>query len=253
MTPAHKLPWVVGIVPENLDAYVCSGSILNDLYVITAAHCLYQQSRPFDLLQPSDVKAAIGDHDQYSTVDDIPDVTKIVDVEEIIVHMNYDFFDVKYDIALLKLSEPLSFENKAVRPVCLPCNANNMYTGMTATAAGWGNTVEYATSQPALLMEVNVTIMEPDCRGIVINDNVITEDMICAGVDGGGKDACGGDSGGPLTVIVDGRHILVGLTSFGEGCARPDKPGVYTRVTSFLDFILENISDGRFCDYNPIT
>lgn len=251
MTPAHKLPWVVGIIPGNMQSYACSGSIINDMYVITAAHCLYEQTRPFDRLQPSDVKVAIGDHDQYSTDDDITDVTKIVDVEEMIIHPNYDIFGVKYDIALLKLSEPLSFENKAVRPVCLPLNANNMYTGMTATAAGWGMTDESATLQPALLMEVNVTILEPDCRGITINNMIITEDMICAGEDEGGKDACGGDSGGPLTVTMDGRYILVGLTSFGEGCARPDKPGVYTRITSFLDFIEENVSDGMFCDYNP--
>lgn len=249
--PAHKFPWVVGIILKDAESYMCSGSIINDMYVITAAHCLFEQTRPFDPLQPSDVKVAIGDHDQYSTDDDITDVTKDVDVDEIIIPENYDILGVEYDIALLKLSEPLSFENKAVRPVCLPCNANNMYTGMTATAAGWGMTDEYNTLQPALLMEVNVTILEPDCRNITINNNVITEEMICAGEDEGGKDACGGDSGGPLTVIMDGRYILVGLTSFGEGCARRDKPGVYTRITSFLDFLEENASDGRFCDFNP--
>ncbi|KAK4292594.1 hypothetical protein Pmani_034654 [Petrolisthes manimaculis] len=249
--PAHKYPWIVGLRFEGGSAHECSGSIINNMYVVTAAHCLYQQTEPFELQQPSDVMVFIADHDQYSSTDDIPGVTMILDVMEITVHPSYDFFGVDNDIALLKLSESLSFDNKAVRPVCLPRNSNDTYEGATATAAGWGLTSEDAMDQPAILMEVNVTILEPDCRGIRINGFDITENMICAGEDEGGLDACDGDSGGPLTVTQDGRYVLVGVTSFGEGCARPNMPGVYTRVNNYLDFIEQTAGGAMFCDYNP--
>ncbi|KAK3856622.1 hypothetical protein Pcinc_037069 [Petrolisthes cinctipes] len=249
--PAHKYPWIVGLLFPGRSTYQCAGSIINNMYVVTAAHCVHQSTEPFDPIQPSDVMVVIADHDQYSNTDDIPGVTMILDVTEITIQPSYDFFGVENDIALLKLSESLSFDNKAVRPVCLPRNSNDMYEGATATAAGWGNTVEDASVQPAIIMEVNVTILEPDCRGMRIAGFDITENMICAGEDEGGRDACDGDSGGPLTVTQDGRYILVGLSAFGDGCARPNIPGVYTRVNKYLDFIEQTAGGAMFCDYNP--
>jgi len=75
----------------------------------------------------------------------------------------------------------------------------------------------------------------------------VDRSMICAGVEGGGKDACSGDSGGPLVTLLSGRYNLIGVVSWGEGCALPDFPGVYGRVTSISDWIQQNTADASLC------
>ncbi|XP_068233925.1 clotting factor G beta subunit-like isoform X1 [Palaemon carinicauda] len=245
--PKNKYPWMVGIqVPKLLkDVYVCGGAIINDLYVVTAAHCLIN----FDgtKRQPNDLLVGLADHRQNSTQDDVEGVTAHVRVQEVIIHEKYG---PRYnnDIGLLKLRKPLDLSSyKQLKPVCLPTNPSNTYEGAIGVIYGWG-IMNKNDDLSKVLRETTVPILDPGCNGVVFENTEITPMMLCAGYPEGDKDTCGGDSGGPLTVQENERHILVGVTSFGRGCGKKNSPGVYTRVTSLLDWILNNTKDATYCN-----
>ena len=117
---------------------------------------------------------------------------------------------------------------------------HDVWTG-TAIATGWGNQKETGVGTSSLvLLEVEVPMISTEkCQASYPTKNV-TDDMLCAGYDEGGKDACQGDSGGPLFTCIGKRLVHVGITSWGEGCARPGKPGVYTKTAHYLDWIKQN-------------
>merc|ERR1712004_351956 len=120
---------------------------------------------------------------------------------------------------------------------CLPADVTATYVNAVATVTGWG-TLESGGWQPTELHEVDVTVTTNKlCRKLV---GGITKNMLCAAEDG--KDSCQGDSGGPLVTLENGQHALIGVVSWGYGCAEPDSPGVYARVTAQMSWILENSS-----------
>merc|ERR1712079_18763 len=144
------------------------------------------------------------------------------------------------DFAILRLSSPVTFTTE-VAPACLPADVKQTYKNKVATVTGWG-TLESGGQQPTVLHEVDLTITTNKyCKeqyGWGISKN-----MICAmGPESGGKDSCQGDSGGPLVVKENGHHAVVGVVSWGAGCAEPETPGVYARVTAQMSWILENTS-----------
>ncbi|XP_030751742.1 trypsin-7-like [Sitophilus oryzae] len=113
-------------------------------------------------------------------------------------------------------------------------------------AVGWGATAQHGHVSTKL-REVNVPIISNiDCRKTGYS-NRITDNMICAGFPQGQKDSCQGDSGGPLHVINGSIHQIVGIVSWGEGCAQPNYPGVYTRVNRFITWIESNTRDACYC------
>ena len=119
-------------------------------------------------------------------------------------------------------------------PICLPDPARD-YDNVKALVTGWGR-LKSGGQLPDILQEVNVTTMtNQQCRG-KYGKSRITDYMICAG--DVGRDSCQGDSGGPLSVLgQDDRYSQIGIVSWGEGCAKPGYPGVYTRLTSLLDWV----------------
>ncbi|XP_066972499.1 trypsin-1-like isoform X1 [Macrobrachium rosenbergii] len=245
--PKNKYPWMVGLqVPKFAkDTYVCGGAIINDRYVITAAHCLLNFNN--EKRKPGEFLIGLGDHRQNSTNDDIEGVTAFVRPKEVIIHEHYgpEFIN---DIGLLKLKKPLDLSSyKRLKPVCLPTNASNTYEGAIGNIYGWG-IKNKQDKFSEVLRETTVPIWGPGCVGVEFKDITIAPQMLCAGYPEGGKDTCGGDSGGPLTVEENGRHVLAGITSFGHGCGEKGYPGVYTRVTAFLDWILENTKDAAYCN-----
>ncbi|CAL4173257.1 unnamed protein product, partial [Meganyctiphanes norvegica] len=240
-----KYPWHVGLKsPSYSRKYYCAGSIINNLYVLSAAHCFYFRYCKFSI--PNDLLIGIGDHNQVLTSDDIDGVTIYARVETVLKHPKYDCNHHDYDFSLIKLKEPLTFDaNNGLRPVCLPENSLNTYEGYIGTVMGWGLTSYYNGYQPDVLHEVNVPILGPTCD--YKYGTSITARMLCAEYPGGGKDACSGDSGGSISVAEDRTYIQVGVVSWGYKCAKAGNPGVYSRVTSVLDWIKDSCSDGDWC------
>jgi len=239
VSPAHKYPWQVGLKIRGGGSYWCGGSIINDRYVLTAAHCFFntQGERESD----EGLVVGVGDHNMVTDKDDVSGVTRLVAAEKVILHPEYKSSGYDYDVAVIKLAEKLSM-TKEVGPVCLPNDPSLTYAGVKAISSGWGTTSS-GGSQPNKLMEVELPILEPSCW----NMKGISERMLCAGYRKGGKDTCQGDSGGPLVVDDMGKYRQVGVVSWGNGCAGKNSPGVYARVTKFLNWIKTNTADGTYC------
>jgi len=219
-TEEHEYPWQVGLVSRNGRTPWCGGTLISSTHVLTAAHCTQTSA--------SSIRVLLGEH---SIADS--DFNR-VDVAEIINHPNYNSQTTDNDYAILRLSSPVAFTNE-VSPACLPADLSATYAGVLATVTGWG-TLSSGGNQPTALQEVDVTVT----TNAVCNQayGSITANMICAA--DSGKDSCQGDSGGPLIAPENGRQALIGVVSWGRGCAFDGWPGVYARVTEKMDWILAN-------------
>merc|ERR1712179_6267 len=235
-TEANEYPWQVGIAVPKSDQPFCGGSIVSDRTIVTAAHCTEPLGAFF-------MEVIVGDHD--ITVDDGEERVKVCGK---LKRPDYDRVSRDNDIAILTLCKPLTF-NATVGPVCLPQMSGPAYDSVLATVSGWG-ALASGGNWSDTLMEVNVTTMDnTDCQAFYAGKNaVITDNMICASATG--KDACQGDSGGPLITMESALsasfYSLIGVVSWGSGCAEPSFPGVYSRVTENIAFINNNMK-GSTC------
>nr|XP_045371424.1 plasma kallikrein isoform X2 [Camelus bactrianus] len=226
-------PWQVSLqVKLRAQNHLCGGSIIGHQWVLTAAHC-------FDGLPLSNVWRIYGGMLNLSK---ITKETPFSQIKEIIIHHNYKISEGSHDIALIKLETPLNYTDFQ-KPVCLPSkdDTNTIYTNCWVT--GWGFTEEKGKIQDTL-QKANIPLVSNEECQKSYKEYKITKQMICAGYKEGGKDACKGDSGGPLVCKHNGIWHLVGITSWGEGCARREQPGVYTKVAEYMDWILEKTQDG---------
>ncbi|KAK3885984.1 hypothetical protein Pcinc_009843 [Petrolisthes cinctipes] len=226
-TTIEEYPWQCALTSSRYSTNpFCGCSIVNNRYIVTAAHCV-------DGANPNSFTVAVG-----ST--DITRSTTRVGVSSITVHESYNDNNLSNDIAVLELSSPLTFSD-TVMPVCAP-NTNNNFVGQTATATGWG-TLRSGGSQPSILQKVDLPVISNSQCASRYNFN-IPNVMICATE--AGKDTCQGDSGGPLVVPNDSVYSLVGITSWGIGCAT--NPGVYTRVTGIVCGLDQQFGEQRTAD-----
>ncbi|XP_044536666.1 coagulation factor XI [Gracilinanus agilis] len=224
-------PWQVSLhITSPIQKHLCGGSIIGNHWILTAAHCLEELEAATDL----HVYAGIVNQSE------IQENTPFFRVQKIIIHDKYEMAAYGYDIALLKVEAPINY-TVLQQPICLPSKEDGKTIYDDCWVTGWGYTKERGKVQDTLQKASVPLITNEDCQ-MRYREHKITNWMICAGYKEGGKDACKGDSGGPLSCKHNGIWQLVGITSWGEGCARPGRAGVYTKVAEYVDWILKNTS-----------
>ncbi|XP_036392375.1 ST14 transmembrane serine protease matriptase a [Megalops cyprinoides] len=224
-------PWQVSLHIKGA-GHVCGASIINNKWLVTAAHCV-QDDNKIKYSQPSVWEAYLGLHIQKQNTK----FTVKRNLRRVIAHPYYNHYTFDHDIALMELDSPVTL-NEYVMPICLPSPAHEFPAGKSVWITGWGATREggYGASvlQKAEVRIINSTV----CNQLM--GGQITSRMVCAGVLAGGVDACQGDSGGPMSSLEsDGHMFLAGVVSWGDGCARRNKPGIYTKVTKYRGWIKE--------------
>ncbi|XP_065121905.1 ovochymase-1 isoform X3 [Paramisgurnus dabryanus] len=218
---AHSWPWQVSL--DYSDMQACGGAILDLQWVITAGHCFRRYKKA------SLWTAVVGRHNLENANESCH---QSVGVEKIITHENFNQKTNENDVALLKLQSPLQF-NECVRPVAI-WNSDVLSQEM-CTVTGWGAIRENGP-RASRLQEVNVTVFKQETCNQFFRGKM-HEFMMCAGADAGGTDACQGDSGGPLSCFTGERYKLIGVVSWGVGCGRAKKPGVYTNLFHYKHWI----------------
>ena len=199
VTEVNEYPWQVGLVSSSSTRPYCGGSILSSRTILTAAHCTAGDVA-------SSITVVVAEHDW--TVADGELRFSVCSKTE---HPAYESSTVDYDFSILTLCSDISFTQDA-SPVCLPTQPGSAYDGVLATVSGWGTLVA-GGSQPAQLMEVDVTTLTNPACNAAYGAGSITESMICATTLG--KDACQGDSGGGLLYILK-LFLLLFLRTSGD-------------------------------------
>lgn len=246
----YELPWMVLISAKikGKNKFHCGGSIINEKYVLTAAHCLQGHKI---------VGVRIGEYNINTKEDCSGDGSfrvcenHIQDtrVDEIIIHEDFTYDPPANDIALIRVKKQMDLSHKNTEPICLPV-FNELIkmdlAGKRATVSGWGVT-EFKRLSP-LLRKVEIPIKTSyECIQSYPSYNFDETDMkvMCAGEEG--KDSCSGDSGGPLVIedVYNGtfRNIQFGLVSLGPKACGSGEPGLYTDVRKYVKWILDNIRE----------
>lgn len=221
-------PWQVSLHFKT-GGHVCGASIISNKWLLSASHC-FQTSSPENHVE-SNWQTYSGMQDQYKQ-----EGVQLRKLKTIITHPEYNPMTFDYDVALLELDTPLEFTN-TIHPVCLPADSHVFPAGMGCWVTGWG-TLREGGSVARLLQKAEVKIIN-DTVCNVVTEGQVTSRMLCSGFLAGGVDACQGDSGGPLVCFEErsGKWFQSGIVSWGEGCARRNKPGVYSRVTKLREWI----------------
>uniref|UniRef100_A0A182R026 CLIP domain-containing serine protease n=1 Tax=Anopheles farauti TaxID=69004 RepID=A0A182R026_9DIPT len=253
VTSIYAYPWLARIryfKGNNRYGFHCGGVLIHNQYVLTAAHCIEGVPSSWIVYQ-----VRLGEFDTTTAIDcqndDCADPVRDVLIEDQIVHPDYykeNGADYN-DIALLQLAEKVEF-TEFVRPICLPLTPQTRavnHTGKYVSVAGWGQTETSSSSTKKLHLQVPVLTNEACAEAFSSVQLEIIPTQVCAGGEKG-RDSCRGDSGGPLMrrgngVTSSQYWYLIGLVSFGlEQCGTDGVPGVYTRLSEYMDWVMDTMS-----------
>nr|WCR76449.1 trypsin-like protein [Sitodiplosis mosellana] len=223
-----QAPWQVSL--QRNGSHGCGGSIISNTWIVTAAHCTVAYVNNAENLK---VRAGSSLHHEDG---------ELYAVKRVIQNSKHNRKTKEYDFSLLELEEPLQFDD--TKQAIQLHNFDEVFPDNTnAFVSGWGNTQNSSESSLQLRGAEVPLVNQKKCNEAYTSFSPITPRMICAGFyEEGGKDSCQGDSGGPLVAFSpdDGTPRLVGIVSWGKGCAEPNYPGVYSRVLAARDWISAN-------------
>lgn len=222
-TKPGEFPWQVALLNSRFGTLFCGGSHLGSGWIVTAAHCVYGKNgdhlKKGDVLVLTGTTSLVNGGDRLSLIDDP------------VFHEGYDPATKLNDIALLHFK--LVGELPAITIPATAIESSLVSPGKQLTVSGWGAVTEGGNIS-AELLKVGVPVTnQTTCSSAY--SGISSDKQVCAGI--GGRDSCQGDSGGPLIGIDNKTQMLVGVVSFGKGCARDYYPGVYTRVAAYRDWI----------------
>ncbi|CAK6445175.1 unnamed protein product [Pipistrellus nathusii] len=227
--PEGKWPWQVSVHYGGF--HICGGSIINEYWILTAAHCFSKNRSPaaFDMyVGLVDLKLA-GNHTQW------------FEVNKVIIHHTFEMYHpLGGDVALVQLKSPIVFSD-SVLPICIATPNINL-ENLTCWVTGWG-LISQTGDTSDHLQELQMSLIPfVLCQMLYGHTSYIVPDMICAGVPGELKTACEGDSGGPLVCESNHTWVQIGIVSWSRGCLFPMYPTVFARVSHFSIWIHHQIA-----------
>ncbi|XP_069823942.1 chymotrypsinogen 2-like [Dendropsophus ebraccatus] len=219
-------PWQVSL-QTSTGAHYCGGSLISDLWVLTAAHCDVRTSE----------RVVLGEYDFSSSAEPIQ--TK--SIARVVNHPDYNPYTITNDIALVKLSSPATITAR-VSPVCIAASADVFSAGERCVTTGWGYINGVAQTRPSKLQQVALPLLtNTDCqKHFGSKDPAIQSSMICAGASG--ASSCKGDSGGPLVCQRNGAWTVAGVVSWGNPVCPTSSPTVFARVTALRSWLDQTIA-----------
>jgi len=224
----RQYKWLVTLKSADRDHF-CGGTLISPTHVLTAAHCTIGG---VSLVQ-------VGVHRQSQSGSDACVQTRTV--ASIINHEQYNDDTLEHDISIVVLSSAVDYDE--IDGIDFDGTLGNN-VGLSLTVAGWGTISSGGQSSDQPLRAFVPVVAQDQCN--VAYGGEVLDGMLCAGFPAGGVDSCQGDSGGPLFAVgSDGKHILTGIVSWGRGCALPGFPGVYTRLSSYTDWLCDKAN--LFC------
>lgn len=229
-------PWQAALYRDG--DFQCGGTLIHASWLLSASHCFYQATEAHWVARLGAVRRGAWPRGPWE---------RIARIQQVVLHPKYAPRGFRNDIALLRL-EALPLHAR-LRPACLPPPRAQPPAGYHCTVVGWGQLYEHERVFPDTLQEVELPVISTaECRRRTrfLPLYRVTDDMFCAGYERGGRDACLGDSGGPLMCQESDKWYIYGVTSNGYGCARANRPGVYTKVSHYIEWI-----DSVIANYTP--